>query len=62
MKASSPDLHGADEANDSQPSSGSRFPINKDDAITIGIALAVSFLIRTYVPAAALSTLFALLS
>jgi len=42
-------------------SSGSRFPINKDDAITIAIALAVSTLVRTYVSSMGLPCQFPVL-
>ena len=40
---------GTDEGDETAQSSGSRFPISKDDAVTIAIALAVSTLVRTCV-------------
>jgi len=45
------DMYDTDEEDDTAQSSGSssRFPISKDDAVTIAIALAVSTLVRTYV-------------
>ena len=43
-------LYAADEEDETAQSSSSqsRFPISKDDAVTIAIALAVSTLVRTY--------------
>ncbi len=45
------DMYDTDEEDETAQSSGSssRFPISKDDAVTIAIALAVSTLVRTYV-------------